>query len=304
MGDVLVEDEYIAQVGAVSAAADEVIDARGMVVSPGFIDMHSHCDFTLPGDPEARSKAMQGVTTEVVGNCGLGMFPANDRVERFYDNFASMIFGESGGGCFADLDAYRALLHERGVSVNVVPLVPHGNLRCLAMGLDQRAPSAAELDIMRQALAANLAQGAFGLSTGLVYPPGAFAQTEEIIELAKVVAGHGGLYATHVRDEGARLIPSVEEALRVGREAGVAVQVSHHKAAGRANWGMVTKTLAMLDRANCDGVDVHCDVYPYTAGSTVLAAMFLPLWAFEGSPQRLAERLRDPGRVWLRLGDR
>lgn len=294
-GELLIEGEHIAEVGETSLAPDEVIDARGMVIAPGFIDAHSHSDFTLPGDPEARAKVMQGVTTEVIGNCGLGLFPANDRVERFYDKLSPMIFGERGGGCFADLATYRARLHERGISVNAAPLVSHGNVRCLAMGLDERAPTAAELSHMRDVLEANMAQGAFGLSTGLVYAPGAYASTEEIIELAKVAAAHGGIYATHMRDEGARLIPSVEEALRIAREARISVQISHHKAAGRFNWGKVKKTLAMIDRARRDeGLDVHSDVYPYTAGSTVLSAMFIPLWAFEGSQEKLLERLRDP----------
>jgi N-acyl-D-amino-acid deacylase len=293
-GDVLIEDEHVAEVGDTSLAPDEVIDARGMVVAPGFIDVHSHSDFTLPGDPEARAKVMQGVTTEVVGNCGLGLWPANERVERFYDLLSPMIFGEPGGGCFRDLDAYRALLHERGISVNAAALIPHGNVRCVAMGLEERTARPAEVAQMRDVVDEGMRQGAFGLSTGLVYAPGAFADTEEIVELSKVVAAHRGIYATHMRDEGARLIPSVEEALRIGREAGISVQISHHKAAGRFNWGKVKKTLAMVDRAREAGLDVHSDVYPYSAGSTVLSAMFLPLWAFEGSQDRLLERLRDP----------
>lgn len=293
-GELLLEDDRIAELGSASLAPDEVLDARGMVVCPGFLDMHSHGDFTLPGEPEARAKVMQGVTTEVVGNCGLGVFPANERVASFYDRLAPMLFGEPRGTTFADLDAYRARLAGSGIAVNAAPLVSHGNVRAHVMGLDERAPSPGELGEMRELVAAAMAQGAFGLSTGLVYPPGAYAETDEIVALAKVSAQHGGLYATHLRDEGARLIPSFEEALRIGREAGVSVQISHHKAGGRFNWGKVKKTLALLEAARRDGLDVHSDVYPYTAGSTVLSAMFLPLWAFEGSQDRLLERLRDP----------
>lgn len=293
-GDLLIEDEHIAEVGATTLAPDEVIDGKGLVVTPGFIDIHSHGDFQLPGEPEARGKVMQGVTTEVIGNCGLGLFPANDRVERFYELLSPMLFGEKGGGCFRDVAAYRDKLNAGGLSVNAAPLVPHGNVRCLAMSLDERPSTASELEQMRQTLAISMEQGAFGLSTGLVYPPGAFAETEEIIELAKVSAQHGGIYATHMRDEGGRLVQSVEETLRIGREARVSVQISHHKAAGRWNWGKVNKTLAMVDRARAEGLDVHSDVYPYTAGSTVLSAMVLPLWAFEGSQEKTMERLRDP----------
>ena len=293
-GDLLIEDQHIAEIGNTTLAPDEVIDARGQVVAPGFIDVHSHGDFQLPGEPEAHGKVMQGVTTEVIGNCGLGLFPANERVERFYDLLSPMLFGEKGGGCFRDVAAYRDKLNAQGLSVNAAPLIPHGNVRCLAMSLDERPSKPGELEQMKDAVAANMEAGAYGMSTGLVYPPGAFAETEEIIELAKVTAAYGGIYATHMRDEGGRLVQSVEETLRIGREAKVSVQISHHKAAGRWNWGKVNKTLAMVDRARAEGLDVHSDVYPYSAGSTVLSAMILPLWAFEGSQEKTLERLRDP----------
>lgn len=293
-GDLLIEDAHIAEVGETSLAPDEVLDARGAYVCPGFLDMHSHGDFTLPGEPEAHAKVLQGVTTEVIGNCGLGVFPANERVSAFYDRLAPMLFGEPRGITFADLDRYRARLEETGISVNAAPLVSHGNVRAHVMGLEERAPTSSELEAMRELVATGMAQGAFGLSTGLVYPPGAYAETDEIIALAEVAARRGGFYATHLRDEGARLVQSFEEALTIGREAGIPVQISHHKAGGRFNWGKVKKTLALLERARVEGLDVHSDVYPYTAGSTVLSAMFLPLWAFEGSQDRLLERLRDP----------
>ncbi|MFO0681976.1 MAG: D-aminoacylase [Sandaracinus sp.] len=292
--DLLIEDDHIAEIGAITLAPDEVIDARGLVVTPGFLDMHSHGDFQLPGEPEARGKVMQGVTTEVIGNCGLGLFPANDRVERFYELLSPMLFGERGGGCYRDVAAYREKLDRIGLSVNAAPLVAHGNVRCLAMGLDERKSTASELAQMVETVEANMEEGAFGLSTGLVYPPGAYAETEEIIELAKVAAKHEGIYATHMRDEGGRLFQSVEETLRIGREAKVSVQISHHKAAGRWNWGKVDKTLGMVEKARDEGLDVTSDVYPYAAGSTVLSAMILPLWAFEGSQEKTLERLRDP----------
>ena len=293
-GDLLIEDEHLAEVGVTTLTPDEVIDATGLTIAPGFIDMHSHSDFTLPGDPEAASKVMQGVTTEVIGNCGLGLFPANERVDAFYKVLSPMLFGEPGGGCFKDVAAYRDTLHQRGISVNAAPLIPHGNVRCLAMGLDERLATPSEISVMQEAIAANMEAGAFGLSTGLVYAPGAFADTEEVIALAKTTARYGGIYATHMRDEAAKLEQSVEETLRIGREAQISVQISHHKASGRFNWGKVKKTLAMVDKARREGLNVHSDVYPYAAGSTVLSAMVLPLWAFEGSQEKLLERLRDP----------
>lgn len=293
-GDVLIEDDTIAETFETSLAPDEVLDANGMVLAPGFIDMHSHGDFTLPGEPEAHAKVLQGVTTEVVCNCGLGLMPATPRVERFYELISPVIFGEQGGGCFRDLASYRDAMHARGISVNAACLVPHGNVRCAVLGMEEREATPSEIESMREIVAATMEQGAFGISTGLTYPPGAFAGTEEVVEVAKAVKPFGGFYATHMRDEGSRVEQSVEEALRVGREAGVGVQISHHKAAGRFNWGKTKKTLRMIEQARADGLDVHSDVYPYTAGSTVLSAMFVPLWAFEGSQHALLERLKDP----------
>lgn len=289
-GEITIEDDTIASGGA----PDEVLDAKGLALAPGFIDMHSHGDFTLPGDGEAGAKTLQGVTTEVVCNCGLGLTPANDRVERFYELISPLIFGEPGRGCFEDLDAYRAGLHARGVSVNVACLVPHTNVRAAVIGMEERAPTATELADMRGLVDQAMSQGAFGFSTGLVYPPGAYAETEEVIELARAVRPYRGFYATHMRDEGSRVVESVAEALRIAREARVGLQISHHKAAGRFNWGKTKKTLRMVEEAEADGMDVHSDVYPYTAGSTVLSAMFVPLWAFEGSQQQLMARLADP----------
>jgi N-acyl-D-amino-acid deacylase len=162
------------------------------------------------------------------------------------------------------------------------------------MGMAERAPTATELQAMREIVAQGMDEGAFGLSTGLVYPPGAYAGTEELVQLAEVLAPKKGLYATHMRNEGPRLVESVAEAIAIGERAKVAVQISHHKAVGQLNWGKVKTTLAMVDEAAARGLDVHSDVYPYTAGSTVLAPMFVPLWAFEGSLEKLEARLRDP----------
>lgn len=294
LGALTIEDEHLAEVGEASLPPDEVLDARGRVVAPGFIDVHSHSDFTLPGMPEAQAKIAQGVTTEVVCNCGLGLLPANERVEKFYELIQPIVFGEPGGRCYRDLDAYRSALEERGVSVNVACLVPHGNVRAAVMGMDERDATATELAHMQALVSEVMAQGAFGISTGLVYPPGAFAKTEEIVEVVRPVKEYGGFYATHMRDEGSRVVQSVEEAIGIGRAAGVGVQISHHKAAGRLNWGKTKKTLAVLEAARAEGIDVHSDVYPYTAGSTVLSAMVIPLWAFEGSQAQLMARLRDP----------
>jgi len=295
-GDLLIEDDTIAEVGATSLAPDEVMDAGGMVVAPGFIDIHSHGDFSLPVDPDAPGKILQGVTTEVVGNCGLGLQPANAQVDALYERILPIIFGEAGGEatCSPTLAHYRSRLAATGISVNAAPLIPHGNVRCAVMGMAERKPTESEIEAMRQLVAQGMDEGAFGLSSGLVYPPGAFAETEELVRLTEAVRPRRGLYATHMRNEGPKLVESVAEAIAIGERAGVPVQISHHKAVGRLNWGKVKKTLRMVDDAAARGMDIHSDVYPYTAGSTVLSSMFVPLWAFEGSLSRLDERLRDP----------
>lgn len=293
-GSITLEGEHIAGIDETQLAVDEVLDAGGAVVCPGFIDMHSHSDFTLPGQPDASAKVLQGVTTEVVCNCGLGILPSNDRVDKLYEFIAPMVFGEPSAGTYRDLHSYRETLEGRGVSVNVACLVPHGNVRCAVMAMEEREPSAIESGHMAELVAECMEQGAFGLSTGLVYPPGAFARTPEIVDLARVVAERGGFYATHMRDEGGELVQSVEEALQIAREARVSLQISHHKAAGKANWGKTKQTLAMVDAARAEGLDVHSDVYPYTAGSTVLSAVGVPPWAFEGGNVQILERLADP----------
>lgn len=294
-GEVLIEDGDIASVGgSFTSKVDHAIDARGMVVAPGFIDMHSHSDFSMPDDPLASAKTLQGVTTEVVANCGMGLFPANERVDAMYARFAPLIFGQRAQGCSRSLGVFRERLHAIGISVNVACLVPHGNVRGHVLGLSERAPDASELDAMRSLVDLGMREGAFGLSTGLVYAPGAFADTEELVELAKVAARAGGMYASHVRDEGGKLVESVAEAIEVGERAGASVQISHHKAAGFVNYGKVKTTLAMVDRARARGVDVSSDVYPYTAGSTILAAMVLSPWVFDGEPSSVAAKLRDP----------
>lgn len=295
--EILIEDGHIAAVdGSVGVAApDQILDARGRTLAPGFIDVHSHGDFVLPADPEAEPKVRQGITTEIVANCGMGLAPANRRVQEMYRQFGKL-FGEDGTTlCSETVGAYRARLESSGVSVNVSCLIPHGNIRCAVLGMEERAPTATELGYMEDLVHAAMEEGAFGLSSGLVYPPGAYAKTDELVALARVAAKGGGVYASHVRDEGSRLEMSIAEALVIGEEAGASVQISHHKASGHHNWGKVNKTLRMLEEARGRGLQVHSDMYPYTAGSTMLAAVIVPLWVFAAdSPEESLARLADP----------
>lgn len=268
--DVAILGDRVADVGTVSGAATREIRARGLAVSPGFIDVHTHDDFAALIHRDMAFKSRGGVTTCVVGNCGFGAAPwaqGSLLAAAFHGGHDVPRF-EGFAGYFSHLDQ-----HPPGVNIGV--LVGHGTLRLAAMGADARAPEGAEMEAMKANLRQGLAAGALGLSTGLIYEPGRHATTEEIIELASEMRGTRGLYATHMRDESKGLVPSVEEAIRIGEEAGVPVQISHHKAAGRQNWGLVRESLARIEQARARGLAVHADQYPYTAGSTALSAALL-----------------------------
>lgn len=283
--------------GRVSAVGDEehglgrVIDATGLHVSPGFIDFHSHADFTLPAYPLPVNSISQGVTTEVLGNCGLSPAP----LSRIPEHAAAYRAACSGLG--PDLDwkwsSFAEFLSELDrvrPPVNCVPLVGHNAIRSAVLGFADRSPGETELAAMRDLVATAMEAGAWGLSSGLIYPPGAYSELDELVSLASEAARFGGFYASHIRNEGAGLVAAVEEALDVGRRSGIPVVISHLKAMGVDNYGLVTEALARLDRARDEGVDAFCDVYPYTAASTYLA-MLVPPWAHEGGFAELVRRL-------------
>ena len=277
------------------AEAADVIDATGKVVTPGFVDVHAHTDLAASMPDKYMSiktaSLLQGVTTEVCGNCGFTPYPLEPARREEFKGFLSGLFAEQRGG-FETFAEYREAIGEFDLAVNLAPLVGHGSLRAGVMGMDDRAPAADELRRMQDAADRAFDEGAFGLSSGLIYPPGVYGRTEEVIELAKVAGRHGRPYATHMRDEADRIVPAIEEALRIGREGGTGVEISHHKLAGRNNWGRSEETLALIEKARNSGVDVTIDVYPYTAGSTYLAAT-LPPWVNAGGGPALVDRLRD-----------
>ncbi len=284
----------IKRVGVISGQAKETIEASGFVVAPGFVDLHTHNDLTILAHPNAESYVMQGVTTACVGNCGLSMAPVNpanlNLLKRYLSPFLVSDFDY--GWQWKTLSEYYDRVEKQGVSQNLAPLVGQGTIRLAVKGFDSGEVSQDEMATMKQLLEQSLKEGAFGMSTGLIYPPGSYSTTEEVVELAGVLARYGALYATHMRNEGDKLLESLEEAVRIGEENGVAVEVSHHKAAGKANWGKVDATLRMMEQARKRGVEINCDVYPYTAGSTTITAL-LPAWAQEGGVERMLERLQD-----------
>src|SRR5919106_652302 len=247
-GDVAVSGAAIAGVGRVTGEAARVIEANGLCVCPGFIDVHAHGDFTPFDKTVVDYKLRQGITTEVNGNCGFSAAPVDPStvglVRRYVEGFIAPEQGVPWN--WQSLGEYLDCIAQAQMVINIVPLIGHGALRAAAMGYEQRAPSTTELDTMKALMRESMQQGAFGLSTGLVYVPGTYAQTDEIIDIARVAARHGGLYATHMRNEAEQLFEAFAETIQIGRQAGIAVQISHHKASGKPNHGKIRDTLKRL----------------------------------------------------------
>jgi N-acyl-D-amino-acid deacylase len=272
LGDLAVRGDRIsslAPAGSGPREADRVIEANGLALSPGFIDVHSHDDSAVVLDPDMAFKVTQGVTTEIVGNCGFGPAP-----HRLAAGFASNLYPGRTLPPWEGHAGYLARIDAEPPSLNVGALVGHGSVRAAAMGPKaKRPPTEDELEAMRDLIREGVDAGAVGLSSGLIYEPGLHADTAELVTLSRVLASAGALYATHMRDESLRLLDSVSEAIRIGEEAGVAVQISHLKASGKLAFGLVRDALELIEAARGRGVDVTSDLYPYTAASTLLAAV-------------------------------
>jgi N-acyl-D-aspartate/D-glutamate deacylase len=270
VGDLALKGDRIVAVGTFAVAGEpRVIDGKGLIAAPGFIDLHTHSDYPLQ---RAATRAnlnylMQGVTTVVTGNCGSGP---------------------------TDVAAYFKALESGGVGSNVIHQVPHNNVRSKVMGNANRLPTADELTKMEALVDQGMKDGAWGLSTGLIYNPGTYAKTDEIIALAKVAARHGGFYASHIRNEGTDVLSAIEEALTIGREAKLPVHISHLKASGRRAWGKAGDEIALIEKARKAGQAVTADQYPYVASSTSLAATLIPPRFREGSAKDFLARLDDP----------
>lgn len=270
VSDVAIDDGRIASIRrALDVDADRTIDAGGRVLAPGFIDVHTHVESSANRDgidriPRADNFLLDGVTTIVTGNCG---------------------------GSEIDIGAWSRSLE--GLGINVATLIGHNSVRREIMGLDDRAPSGTELEQMHALVERAMRDGAVGFSTGLLYVPGTYADTEEVISLAKVASGLGGVYASHMREQGAALHDSIDEAVRIGREAGMPVQISHFKVKGATRWGSIGDAIALIEAHRRDGVDVVIDAYPYERASTNLGVN-LPRWAVAGEVSDIAERIEDP----------
>ena len=260
-------DRIVAVAPELSDNAERIIDATNLVVAPGFIDIHSHSDFFYEQCPSAESKIRQGVTTEVVGMCSFSPAPVTADSRHQVETSANAL-GATLNVRWRTFDQYLDALEQAHPSINIVHFVGHGPIRYAAMGAEKRAPSPAELDTMKSLLAEAMGAGAFGLSSGLVYAPSAFAKTDELIALCQSMAARGGQYFTHMRGEGPTLLESVAEAVRICEEGDVPLQIAHLKSSGRANWPLFDRALALIDAARGRRLDVTADVYPYAASST------------------------------------
>jgi N-acyl-D-amino-acid deacylase len=291
-GDVGIASGAIREIGRISVRrARSVIKAQGLAVSPGFIDVHDHTDVGLLVNPRAESAVRQGVTTLVSGQCGESPFPlADDDFDKLRQELAAD-YGLDAD--WRDVRGFLGRLENAGAAVNYGTFVGHGTIRAAAMGYGDRAPSMEEMDRMKALLAESMAGGALGLSSGLEYTPGSFASTEELIELCRVAAHTGGVYATHMRDEEAGILEAVDEALRIARETPVRLQISHLKIGYAVNWPKFGELMARMERARAAGIDFRCDRYPYIAWATSLG-QFFPLWSREGTAADFIARLRDP----------
>ncbi|MBE3112865.1 MAG: D-aminoacylase [Acidobacteria bacterium] len=281
----------VRSIGRIRASrAATIIKAEGMAVSPGFIDVHDHTAESLLVNPRAESAVRQGVTTLVSGQCGDSPFPLT---EEAFEKTRLALLAEYGLDLtWRDIRGFLGRLDEAGAALNYATFVGHGTVRAAAMGFGNRAPSAVELERMKVLVAEAMTGGALGLSSGLEYTPGSFASTEELIELCRVAAGSGGVYATHMRDEEAGILEAVDEALRIAKETPIRLQISHLKIGFAVNWPKFPALLDRLERARAEGIDFRCDRYPYIAWATGLD-MFFPLWSREGTTEDFIVRLRD-----------
>lgn len=294
-GSIAIQDETIAAVGKVEGSGfDRVIDAKGLVISPGFIDSHSHSDVQVLVNPYIEPKIRQGITTELLGQDGISMAPLPQQyISPWRKNLAGLE-GDSDeiDWNYRDTAGYLGMLQSKGVGLNEAYLVPHGNIRMEAMGLDNRQPTAAELEQMRQITRREMEAGAFGLSSGLIYMPCAYGSADEIAEMCKVVAEFDGVFVVHQRSEADSILESMQEIISIGRKSGVKIHFSHFKICGRKNWGYVDRMLEAIDKAKAEGIRVSLDQYPYVAGSTMLGVI-LPPWVHDGGTDKLLQRLED-----------
>lgn len=289
-GDVGIRGDKVAAVGKLEGRpARLTIDAAGKIVSPGFIDMLGQSEWTLLADNRAMSKISQGITTEVTGE-GSSIAPINDKILA---DIRPTLEKYNMKVDWRDLDGYFRRLEQSKSAINLATFVGATQVRKYVIGLDDRQPTPQELEEMKQLVRTAMQQGALGLSTSLIYAPATFAKTPELIELAKVASEYGGIYISHIRDEGDKEVEAIYEAADIGRAAKLPVEIWHLKVAGKANWGKMQMIVALIEQHRRDGIDMSANMYPYAASSTRLNSR-IPSWAHDGGVNKLLERLKDP----------
>lgn len=295
-GDLGVKGGKIDYIGKLPLDVDckDVIDAGGQVLSPGFIDCHCHSDFILFKDSVMVSKLKQGVTTQMIGLCGLSAAPIKPEKIKMLDKYAGFIkAGVDPDYNWQSFGEYLCELEKLRLGTNIGAFVGQGTVRINVMGFEIRKPNLEELEQMKQLVRESMLDGAFGMSSGLIYPPGVYSEQEEIIEVAKILREFNGVYLSHIRNESDNLVNSVKELINVAEQSKISCQIHHHKACGKKNWGIVKETIKLVKEARKRGLDITIDQYPYVSASTTLRAI-LPPWAQEGGITEVIKRLQDP----------
>jgi N-acyl-D-amino-acid deacylase len=294
-GDLGIKDGKINYIGKIPAdvKCSQVIDAAGKVLSPGFIDCHCHSDFLLLRDSVMESKLKQGVTTQMIGPCGLSPAPIKTDKIKMLDKYAGFLkAGVEPSYEWRSFGDYLNALEKLDLGTNIGAYVGQGTIRINVMGFEIRKPKYEELEEMKNLLREAMVDGAFGMSSGLIYPPGVYSEPDEIVELAKVLKDYNGVYVSHIRNESDNLLNAVKEIIDVAEKGRIPCQIHHHKACGKKNWGLVRETIKLMEDARMRGLDITIDQYPYTSASTTLRAI-LPPWAQEGGISEVINRLKD-----------
>jgi len=295
-GDIATKDGKIGEIGSIDTGlANRVIDAKGLVVAPGFVEIHSHADFILPLDEHPKilePLVRQGVTTIVTGNCGYSPAPLNAKTGELLKIYSSFLQARELQWEWSDMNGYLNSLEKRGVAYNVIPLVSHGAIRIAVKGFEGGPAKDTEREKMAELAREAMEQGVFGLSCGLIYAPGMYSDTDELIAISKPLKDFGGTFTAHIRGSSETLLPATKEIIKVGKENGIAVEHSHFEAFGKENWPKIEHALRLHDEARARGVDIAFDVIPYTAANTTLLAIFPP-WSIEGGVDKLIERLKN-----------
>ncbi|MFX0072439.1 MAG: amidohydrolase family protein [Candidatus Hermodarchaeota archaeon] len=289
--DILIKEDKIVKIGKnLETQQGKIIDASSKIVSPGFIDMHSHADLTILQVNTAEAYLMQGVTTLACGMCGLGIAPANDKVRKYYSTLVKSIIGSSRLNLFESIKEFTEELDRKGISPNLALFIPHGNVRTCILGMEDRVPTQKELKAMKNLIRRGMENGAFGLSTGLIYPPGILTSKQELIEVCKVLADYNGIYDSHMRNEGTRIIDiGMSELIDIARTCKIQAQISHWKAGINSAWYLTSDMINFVNKARKEGLKIFADVYPYEESSTSLSGILLKPWVYNSFQENLTD---------------